>query len=113
MKSKTKDYPGRLRISVTARDIQRGAPLDDRRCPVALALRRQLRFPGARATYDSVDHDENNPPFAIYRDSRGSWALPRAVAKFMQRFDDCLPVKPFSFLLARRPTAKTWPGFED
>jgi len=78
-----------MRIEVTAEDIKNGVPMEASDCPVALALHRAT---GRMWRVDS----RRICPNEKFGDML-SFPCPPAAAVFVCRFDDCLPVEPFSF----------------
>lgn len=72
-------------IQVTAEDIAKGRRFYPEYCPVALAMRRQVKSTmtvgGYYARYDAVTTVD----------------LPTEVVSFIRAFDSLQPVKPFSF----------------
>lgn len=91
----------RLKISVTAQDIQRGKHENIKRCPVARAIRRALK---GRRVYVAVE-----PGYVVLGAfHRANWdsmidartiTLPLRVRQWVWDFDGNKPVKPFSFTI--------------
>ncbi len=78
-----------MRINVTAEDIANGARGDCYACPIALAARRAgLEDPDVQDFLMYVSNDLGDVE---------STDLPAEAGVFMDRFDDGLPVQPFSF----------------
>lgn len=83
-----------MRVEVTAADLASGQPKQCTRCPVALALRRQV--PGARFVL------VNDVTISVYADDREEpdvYPTPGVVADFIVEFDLGLKRKPFAFTL--------------
>lgn len=77
-----------IRVNVTQRDIDRGEACDSGTCPVARAV---LRVKGV--SFVAVAGED------ISINTRRCLLLPKKVSKFIERFDDGQPVKPFTFVL--------------
>lgn len=80
------------KINVTSNHIKRGKPENCESCPIALAVREQLHWSKAE-TYVS-DNIGSVDRHVHYR-------LPEKAKRFMDRFDNALSVKPFTFNLRR------------
>ena len=81
-----------MKIKVTQDDIDNGDRKNAYSCAVALAcMRAGIKSP-------KVDTDEINE-INEHGGSQRTWDTPRMVARFIERFDDRRPVKPFSFEL--------------
>jgi hypothetical protein len=81
----------KLKIEVTAEDIQNGMPGWCGKCPVALAVRRALGgFVKREVASVGVSYA------AVYVDSR-IHMLPSDARMFVQNFDEGEPVEPFDF----------------
>jgi len=90
-----------IRITVTKQDIANGKIRSNKRCPVALAVRRAcLRRGGWQA---GLKHVEIGRQFC-YLSDQGEIVLPKRARRFIARFDDKESVKPFSFNLRIPPT---------
>lgn len=79
-------------IKVTQQCIENGEPNSADYCPVALAIREQTDYDyvevyGKIGEVGDVYYDECNVSF------------PRSVERFVKRFDNNKPVKPFNFFL--------------
>lgn len=79
-----------VKIEVKAIDIKKGMKEDCKYCPVARAIKR--RYPKARGVFVRGYIVE-------WRDY--CYALPLKVQNFIERFDDGLKVRPFSFFMKR------------
>ena len=81
-----------MKINVTATDIDKGIRSDDTHCPIALAVKRALRKRKGLFVTDIGIEWEN-------KDERIEklCGLPARARKFVERFDEGKPVKPFSF----------------
>jgi len=81
-----------LRVEVTAQNILDGKPNDRHRCPIALAIAQRLSCHVLvdADRYSLTDYRPLNPcPF---------WrGLPLKAREFINRFDNHLPVAPFTF----------------
>ena len=73
-----------MQFRVTRKDIKTGKKDNCQLCPVALAMKRAL---GA----------EVQVLMGKYQFQSAAHELPYKVTQFIKRFDDGLPVKPFSF----------------
>lgn len=82
-------------ITVTEDDIQRGERMEVSACPVALALRRDLRVP------DEIGLEVQYPGAVLYRFDGGEFwhilELPSAVNWWISRYDSGDVVSPISF----------------
>ena len=80
-------------IEVTRLDINKGEPLGEYTCPIALALQRNLKLPKAdiRVWSISLNLDVNEHQL--------NWRYPNYVKTWVREFDANLPVAPFSFKL--------------
>lgn len=78
------------KIRVTKADIKKGKPQEGDACPVFLAIRRKID------TVETVNADD-----ITFRDGNGYRAIatPYKPRKWITRFDDFKPVRPFSFTL--------------
>lgn len=81
----------RVRIEVTAQDIRRGKKADPDHCPVARALRR-AGLPKAWAGDSHYGWGEET----------ASWPLPKRAKRFIEAFDNGMPVRPFSAVVPGR-----------
>lgn len=81
-----------MRIEVTQKDIDRGKPCDDSMCPIALAIKRQIRRRVVNVTRSRVNLAHGR-----------IIGLPKEALVFIEWFDDGLPVQPFSFDLPLEP----------
>lgn len=76
----------RVKIEVTARDIEMGRPHRPRSCPIAFGILRV--FPvGWVSVGDTITV------------GNGEWKTPPSMLRFIKRFDAGKPVKPFTFVL--------------
>lgn len=76
-------------VKVTQKDIDGGVPGRAKNCPITIALRRE--FKGSwMVICDAYS-------------SKGKIYLGRKARKFISRFDNGLPVKPFSFSATMKP----------
>ena len=74
----------RLNIHVTKTDIARGTPDDQRRCPIALAAKRATGKPCA--VWGGMIEVQGRPD---------PYELPGQARRFIDRFDEERPVRPF------------------
>ena len=79
---------GKLKLKVTKRHIERGVPNDETQCPIAQCLIDQ----GA----DKIVVWEGTIAFSI-NEMQFSFIPSAGALKFMNRFDNNLPVKPSTF----------------
>lgn len=93
-----KQKPLKKTVHVEACDIERGKPGSATSCPIARAVRRQH----ASKRGVSVGRDD------VVVGSRGEtrrhpavYALPAKASRFVGRFDEGKPVRPFSFVMTR------------
>lgn len=84
MKTKAK------KISVTARDIERGDPLNSLQCPIALACKRTFK---RKAEVDGFTAEVK------MKNKTKVFELPEKAQNFVDDFDAGRTVKPFSFTL--------------
>ena len=83
------------RVSVTAEHIAAGTPRSCGECPIALAL--LAAFP------DAIRVDVDTESARLYApEGRYRAAMPPEAGEFISRFDDELPVEPFTFNLIWR-----------
>ncbi len=80
-----------VRIEVTQAMIKGGIRLSLTRCPIALAFRKATSINGADVVTDAIDFRCKLKLYVI--------ALPKKAQTFIQKFDGCSPVKPFTFVL--------------
>lgn len=85
-----------MKITVTKKDIENGFPASCSSCPIALAIRRATR------KNILVGSSEIGHPAIGFKDIK----LPKKVRLFIERFDQDIPVKPFSFTLDTLPWRK-------
>ena len=88
--------PREVKIKVTQRDIDRGIVEDCRSCPIALATRRTRIMPLGDLFVGSTTLDFN-----------GRWMYDSKAARFIDRFDAGLSVRPFTFIATRKETKWT------
>lgn len=93
----------KIHVVVTARDIAKGEPGRDTRCPIALALHR-CGFPRASVMFDLVLLDAD-----VFGPDRTDVArtLPKSVSKKIEKYDDTGIMKPFSFTLGGASRKRT------
>lgn len=84
---------GRMKIQVTQEDIDQGTPSEVCACPIALAAKRVFAHREI-AVLDIV----------IQIGDRWEMALPDSAQKFIEEFDNGLPVTPFEFELPDKVT---------
>lgn len=80
----------RKKIHVTALDIKQGVRFNPECCPIALALRRELQMWGEEdicVSRVTIDIEEQRIP------------TPKSALRFIRKFDEKRPVKPFNFLI--------------
>lgn len=78
-----------ITVKVTETHIKRGKRVHSTFCPVALALKPHLKGKSFGVMYESVRIGSH--PVEEY------FPLSKKVQKFIQKFDNNLPVKPFTF----------------
>jgi lysophospholipid acyltransferase (LPLAT)-like uncharacterized protein len=79
-------------IQVTQKDIDKGLKSTCYYCPVALAFKRKIKSEipcGVAVNAKNIHH--------FHGKSWDRYNLPKEAKKFIQRFDNDKPVKPFSF----------------
>ena len=79
-----------VQVEVTQEDIDAGLIGSCMRCPLALAIIRRL---------DRADIEVKRFRYSIGH-SNFWWPLPAECSLFVQQFDGCYPVAPFTFVLA-------------
>ena len=79
-------------VHVTKKDIETGARFDTSCCPVALAVKRHTNTKYVRVYNGQKAIEALGVKFI----------LPRSAARFVRRFDNNQPVKPFRFILRRQ-----------
>lgn len=88
MRSKTTET---LRVRVLKSDIRKGVEGSCSRCPIAIAVRRLApRGKSVVVTWDEAILGHTT-----------TYDLPRVASRFIDRFDEGKPVKPFSFTATR------------
>jgi hypothetical protein len=80
-----------MRITVTKKHIKRGRPSESDFCPIALALK-SVGVKNPNVDADTID--------GLRRGTNFTKSTPDKLARFIARFDDGNPVKPFSFDIA-------------
>ena len=80
----------KIKIEVTAGDIERGVPCHAYRCPVGRALARMFKH---SVCVGEIDHRLTWRRVGVTKDH----PLPPAVARFVHRFDLGKKVRPFTF----------------
>ena len=84
----------KLKINVTAKDIENGQKCSASCCPIALSLKRKGLF------NSSVGSVGTTTTSFIYEEIEYHRVpLPLTARQFIHAFDDGIPVKPFSFTL--------------
>jgi hypothetical protein len=82
----------RLRVVVTASDIELGRRGTHCHCPIALAVRRLgFRYRDVCVDRESVDKG-------------GEWKLPGVASQFVDDFDSARRVAPFAFYIQKKET---------
>ena len=81
-----------MKIEVTQKDIDKGLKLTCYYCPIALAFKRKVKS----EIRCSVAVKTKKVHY-FYGKSWVSYDLPKEATKFIQRFDNDEPVKPFTF----------------
>jgi len=81
----------KTKFSVTQEHIDSGEPANASVCPIALAIREKLNLNSVKVF-----------PSSVRLDSHPSYPLPRSAQRFIVRFDQGYPVKPFNFVLEIR-----------
>ncbi len=88
-----------IRVEVTAADIAKGEPTNEKFCPVARALARALNRPVKVLALKWTDN-------MALRDCQLGWRfLPVKATRFIRRLDNRQSVKPFSFTIDLNATA--------
>jgi hypothetical protein len=82
-----------MKIKVTQKDIDKGSKGSCYECPIAHAFKREVKNKIRYAF--AVNADSIDLVTKDYR--RYIYALPKEAKKFIQRFDNDQPVKPFTF----------------
>lgn len=80
-----------MKIYVTQEDINNGTPVSAYSCPIALAIKKALPNYTPCVMSDSIK--------LVSMDDFSSIANPESVRRFISRFDNSKPVKPFNFIL--------------
>jgi nitrate/TMAO reductase-like tetraheme cytochrome c subunit len=81
-----------MKIIVTQKDIDKGLKSSCYECPIAHAFKRKLKNKvpcGVAVNAENVYHFDGK--------SLDKYNLPKEAKKFIQRFDNDQPVKPFTF----------------
>ena len=81
-----------MRIEVTQEDIDRGLKSSCYECPIAYAYKRKVKNKirlGFSVGTEYIDH--------FVGESQDRYMLPKEAKKFIRRFDQDQPVRPFSF----------------
>jgi hypothetical protein len=78
-----------IRVSVTQRDIDKGEPICDNRCPIALAISRTVKR-RVGVTYGAV---------YLLNEVHQMYELTPTAERFIRRFDNGQPVQPFTFTM--------------
>lgn len=81
-----------MKITVTKKHIDAGIRNDCERCPIALAILESV----PDSASPTVDHSE----ISFLKDNRFTLVhsdTPRSAEEFIERFDNGLPVQPFTF----------------
>ena len=81
-----------MTFNVTQEHIDRGTRGNCSLCPIALSIIQTLRCKDVAVAPDGID-------IYFHNGEAPSFALPNGCAAFMDRFDGCETVKPFSFEL--------------
>ena len=83
----------RTLIKVTKEDIANGCPESTNNCPIARAILRQVKTDWVSVGYciKVVDQDAQHLKYKC----------PRSAKRFINRFDNGEPVKPFNFYLEK------------
>jgi hypothetical protein len=91
------EIPKRFTIKVTAADIKKGKRNSVCSCPIALAVRRQLRAKrGEIAVTGSVSLQPKKLPW--WAENSIEYGLTDRASDFIENFDAGRPVKPFTFV---------------
>ena len=96
---------GRVRISVTQKDIERGVPGSKQFCPIARAACRVFRETKKRIIVNpkKIGYPLNDAYYLC--DPVYEYILPERITTWIKRYDNHMPVKPFRFVtLGRRKT---------
>lgn len=83
-------------VEVTQEDIDNGSPANAGHCPIALAVKRAT---GARDVVVSV---ERSGEIYVHNDKTTVYRHTKASGKFVTKFDEDKPVKPFKFRLIKK-----------
>lgn len=81
-----------MKITVTQKDIDKGLKSTCYYCPIALAFKRKIKSEipcGVAVNAKNVHH--------FHGKSWERYNLPKEAKKFIQKFDNDQPVKPFTF----------------
>ncbi len=91
----------KTRIHVTRQDIRDGEPNSWHSCPVALAVSKRTGLPTIVGKAIAVRNDYIVSDDGVVHEtaSRTVFDAPRSVHRFIGRFDNGKPVKPFSFFI--------------
>lgn len=92
--------PDELVIEVTAEDIAKGVASDACRCPIALAVARQLRIEAAEESLSVMDSQIKVHCGDDYR-WRDRYQLPSEAEEFIEDFDSRAAVQPLAFTARR------------
>jgi hypothetical protein len=92
---KLMDIEESIKVEITQFDIEDGVPEDEFHCPIAVAIRRTLK--PFIVEVSAVDVELQ------YGDGRyEKWTLSEEGKMFVSRFDDGLPVTPFTLELTNK-----------
>lgn len=86
-----------VKIEITKKDIACGKRRDGKTCPISLAVRRKLKL-----AYGQVHVTTYSARFDSAEIETRNVLLPKKAEKFISKFDNNEPVKPFSFVLGRK-----------
>lgn len=86
----------KVKIYLNEKDIEYGMPWSGGACPVARAIVRHFEEIGHQIP---IQISVTNDVFINYGFSRSLINLPRSARRFISRFDQRKPVKPFNFLM--------------
>lgn len=88
-------------VRVTKHDIRSGVRSDPDSCPVTRALRRTgvIKTPWVGSSMDK--NWKTNSYKSLVLDYEETIPAPRSVVRFVNRYDNRKPVKPFSFIVRK------------
>ena len=97
----TSKYPDKLQVNVTQEHIDNGEPGRGASCPIALALRAHPLTTGDRWQVTRISAYSYEPYSPTYTTSHRA-------ARFINRFDNELPVEPSTFVFTKDKREAQW-----